>query len=249
MIKLRDVSYHYGSKPVLKDISFDVNESEFLGIIGPNGSGKTTLLRIIAGFFEPAAGCTLLHDNNILRLKKKQRAQQIAVVSQYHMVNQYYTVKQLIQMGREPHLSFLKRLKNEDHKLIEHIVSKLDLQDMQDRLVRSLSGGELQRVLIAKALIQDTPILLMDEPTNHLDVHHQIKVLDLLRAHKRAGKTIVTVFHDLSFAARYSDRILVLNNELEMIGKPAEILNAEMMQKVFKTDDYLINKDLRVVLK
>lgn len=248
MLELRDVSYAY-KQPVLQNITFTVAEGEFFGIIGPNGSGKTTLLRLIAGYLQSLTGEIFLNKKDILKYSYKERARKIAVVPQYHLVNQFFSVQQLLEMAREPYLGIFRRLNLKDHNLIQQIVEKLQLNEFKNRLLKTLSGGELQRVLIAKALIQDTPIIIMDEPTNHLDIHHQTEILNIVKTYQKQGKTIISVFHDLNYALKYCDRVLVLDKNIKALGSPEEVINKEILKSVFQTDDFFVNKDLRVVLK
>lgn len=250
MLSINKVSYKYkDSLEVLKDLSFSVGAGEFIGIVGPNGSGKTTLLRLLAGYFQPTKGTILLNDKSIFAYTKIKRSQQIAVVPQYHAVNQFYTVYDLVQLGRNPYHSFFKRFSKQDAEIIENKLTELEMLEFSGRQLKSLSGGELQRALIVRALVQDTPIIIMDEPTNHLDIHHQIEVLNLMKNYQKNGKTIISVFHDLNFAAKYSNKILVLDREIKAFGPPAEVLNEQIIQDIFHTDAFFVNKDLRVVLK
>ncbi len=250
MLSINNISYAYKDSPeVLKDISFSVKAGEFIGVVGPNGSGKTTLLRLLAGYFQPTAGTISLKDKNIFSYSKVKRSRLISVVPQYHTVNQFYTVYDLVQLGRNPYHSFFNRFSNADAKIIESKLTELEMLNYSGRQLKSLSGGELQRALIVRALVQDTPVIIMDEPTNHLDIHHQIEVLNLMKKYQAAGKTIISVFHDLNFAAKYSDKILVLDREIKAFGLPSEVLNEQIIKEIFHTDAFAVNKDLRVVLK
>jgi iron complex transport system ATP-binding protein len=249
MIKINGVNFKYNEKLVLEDIGFSIEDGTFWGVVGPNGSGKTTLLRLLTGYLIPLSGDVLLNKKNILKYKHKERARKIAVVPQYHLVNQFFTVHQLLEMGRDPYHNFFNRPGIKDKEIIESISKKLDIQSFKNRLLKTLSGGELQRVLIAKALIQDTPIIIMDEPTNHLDIHHQVEVLQMIKDCQRQGRTIIAVFHDLNFAAKFSDKILILDKTIKAIGNPKEVLTEQTLKDVFHTTDFAVNPDLRVVLK
>lgn len=249
MIKIENISFSYNDKPVLENINFSIAEGSFWGIVGPNGSGKTTLLRLLTGYLTPLSGNVLLNNKNILKYKHKERARQIAVVPQYHLVNQFFTVHQLLEMGRDPYHNFFNRPGVKDKEIIESVSRRLDILDFKYRLLKTLSGGELQRVLIAKALIQDTPIIIMDEPTNHLDIHHQVEILQMIKAYQRQGRTIIAVFHDLNFAAKFSDKILVLDKTIKASGKPKDVLTEQVLKDVFHTTDFAVSPDLRVVLK
>lgn len=248
MIVLKDLNFSFHNKKVLNTVNAVFEPGEFIGIIGPNGSGKSTLLRLISGYYQPNSGVVQINKKNVLHYSKKSRAKLLAVVSQYNLINQLYTVQHLLELGREPHLSFFKRLGTADQQLIENISQELQLTNLLTNTVKHLSGGEQQRALIARALIQDTPYLLMDEPTNHLDIHYQIKILKLLKQYQKKGKTIIAVFHDINFAARFSDKLLILNRELVDFGKPEQVLSSELMEKVFQTSDFQV-KNGRVVLK
>lgn len=250
MLSIQNVNYSYNKELVLEDISFDVKPGQFIGIIGPNGSGKTTLLRLIAGFFSPLNGSVTLQKKKLASYRVLERAKKIAVVPQYHLVNPMFTVEKLVEMGIHPYLGFFKRITSKDKTKIDYWLKQLDIFELKNRKLKNLSGGELQRALLAKALVQDTPIILMDEPTNHLDIHYQTKVLDLIKKFQKEKKrTIITVFHDLSFAAKYSDQILVLNKKIVAFGKPSEVLNKDLLAEVYHTSDFVFNRDLRLVLK
>jgi iron complex transport system ATP-binding protein len=249
MYKLHDVTFFYNEQQILKPLSFEIPKGSFFTIVGPNGSGKTTLLRLLSSYLQPAAGSIKLHRKPIQGYTRRARAREIAVVSQSAQINPHFTVKSLVELGREPYRGWFGRLAEKDHTIIEKTLTELEITEFKDRKLKSLSGGELQRVFIAKALVQQTPIVILDEPVNHLDIHHQVAILQKLKKMQRAGTTIIAVLHDLNFALRFSTHLLVLDRGLVALGKPHETLTPEILETVFHTDAYAFTKDLQLVLK
>lgn len=249
MYTLADVSFSYNDQQILRPLSFDIPAGSFFTIVGPNGSGKTTLLRLLTSYLQPATGTISLHGKPIQNYKRRTRAKEIAVVSQSAQINPHFTVGSLVELGREPYRGWLGRLSATDHAIIDTTLAELEISEFKERKLKALSGGELQRALIAKALVQQTPILIMDEPVNHLDIHHQIAILQKLKKLQREGRTIITVLHDLNFALRFSTHLLVLNRGLVALGEPHQTLTPEILETVFHTDAYAFTKDLQLVLK
>ena len=220
-------------KRILEGISFDVNAGEWVGVIGPNGSGKTTLLRSLNGFL-PFSGSVKLKQREIRRWPRRELATTVSFVRQTHALAFDFLVEELVGMGRTPYKGWLEGLNGGDKSEITHALAQVNLEGFEERNVLSLSGGELQRVFLAQTLVQDTELVLLDEPTTHLDVYQQYEFLEHVRELTEAGRTIVSVFHDLEQAARYSDRLLVLNEgRQEAFAPPSEIMTPEMIASVF----------------
>jgi iron complex transport system ATP-binding protein len=249
MYKLTDVTFFYNEQQILQPISFEVPEGSFFTIVGPNGSGKTTLLRLLTSYLQPDTGEITLHGKPIQNYKRRTRAKEIAVVSQSAQINPHFTVSSLVELGREPYRGWFGQLSKQDKLIIEQTLVELEIDEFKNRKLKELSGGELQRVFIAKALVQQTPIIILDEPVNHLDIHHQVAILQKLKKLQREGKTIITVLHDLNFALRFSTQLLVLDRGLVALGEPHKTLTPDILKNVFHTDAYTFTKDLQLVLK
>jgi iron complex transport system ATP-binding protein len=233
-----DLFYNYGGKPVLKDVSFQIKEGEILGILGPNGCGKTTLLGNLNRNLSPKGGCVMLDGRDLEEHKKKDIAKDIAVVPQDSRVGFSFTVREIVSMGRMPFQEAFQGDSSEDLRIIEDAMRKTNVLDMADRYVNTMSGGERQKVIIARAMAQTPKILLMDEPTLHLDISAQFDILDLVYSLSRSeGLTVVIVSHDLPMVARYCDRILMIHDHtIHALGRTEEVLTPENMRTVFGVD-------------
>ena len=240
-LSVEHISFSYQtSKPDafgLRDITFDVQQGEFLSILGPNGSGKTTLLRIIDRILLPNSGVIKIFDNNYLTLSRKELARRIGVVPQEHPLVFPFTVKEIVMMGRAPHLKGLGFESGKDEQIVSETMQLTDIEHLSQQPMTELSGGERQRVFIARALSQQPDILLLDEPNAHLDVTHQLDILHLTRSlSKQRRLTVIAVFHDLNLASMFSNRILLLSNGVvAAIGKPDEVLTQNYLSTVFRT--------------
>jgi len=235
-LKIRDICFYYDSTKVLENITFEVSEGEILGILGPNGAGKTTLLRCINRVLKPKKGSVVIDGANIRELTRKEIAKNIGVVPQNSTIHFPFTVFDIVLMGRNPHLGRLDRITLKDIEIAKKAMKVTNTLHLADRLIDEISGGEKQRVIIARALTQEPKILLLDEPTSHLDINHQLEILELIR--KLAIKnrlTIVLVSHDLNLASRYCDRIILLKEgKIHSVGTPKEVLTKDNIRDVFK---------------
>lgn len=237
-LDIRELFYNYDGKPVLKDVSFLVKEGEVLGILGPNGCGKTTLLGNLNRNLSPKGGCVFLDGKDLHGYRKKDIAKEIAVVPQDSRVGFSFTVREIVSMGRMPFQDAFQGDSSEDLRIIEDAMRKTNVLDMADRYVNTMSGGERQKVIIARAMAQTPKILLMDEPTLHLDISAQFDILDLVYSLSRSeGLTVVIVSHDLPMVARYCDRILMIHDHtIHTLGRTEEVLTPENMRTVFGVD-------------
>ena len=225
-----------GGVPILHDLSFSIPAGSWIGLLGPNGSGKTTLLRALGGLL-PYSGRLLLQSRPLSLWKDRERAREVAFVRQQPSLDFDFTVEEVVALGLAPHLSWLERPSATQRARVRVALADMDLAGLADRPVSTLSGGEQQRVQLAQALAQDAPILLLDEPTAHLDVHHRYDLMERIAALVQAGRTVVAAFHDLAFAARYADRLLVLDDgALAADGRPSEVLTSRLIRNVFKME-------------
>ncbi|MBA3066777.1 ABC transporter ATP-binding protein, partial [bacterium] len=232
MLSVNGLTCGYGSKIVLRDISFTAEPGEVMGIIGPNGSGKTTLLRAITRVIKLSKGKVLFDGKDIKQMGFRELAGKVAVVSQ-SIETGYITVEDFVLLGRIPHYGKFQFLETKkDIEIAEKYMLLTDTLRFKDRTMEKISGGERQLALIARALCQETKVLILDEPTAHLDITHQAAILDLVRRLNRdMGLTVIMVLHDLNLASEYCDRLTLINNgEIHSIGVPAEVLNYQNIE-------------------
>lgn len=235
---LNGLSYSYTSEiKVLKDISFKVFEGELIGIIGPNGSGKTTLLKCIAGILKDYMGNVKILGKEVKNFNRRELAKIITFVSQSFSPAFDFTVKEIVYMGRIPYHKFFQTGGIGDEKAVESAILAMDLRGFETRRFSSLSEGEKRRVIFAKALAQDTQLLLLDEPFAHLDINYSYEMAKLIQVKvKEFGKTIIGVFHNINMASLFCDRIIIMNNgKIISEGKPEEVYNEKVIKKAFST--------------
>ncbi|RZN62449.1 ABC transporter ATP-binding protein [Methanonatronarchaeum sp. AMET6-2] len=234
MITVENLFFSYGDGvDTLKEIDFSVDSEEFFGIIGPNGSGKTTLLKCVSGVLEPYKGSVLINGKDVSDLSRSEIAKEVAVVPQQVRIGFDFSVEEVVQMGRIAHQSFLSADYNDGSEAVESALEMTGASSLRGRNASSLSGGELQRVIISRAIAQDTDTILLDEPTSHLDINHQIEVVSLAKELSKR-KCIVGIFHDLNIAAQFCDRLLLLNEgEVRCIGKPRDVLTSRNIKDTY----------------
>ncbi len=221
----------------VQDVSFEIRQGEVFGIIGPNGAGKTSLLKLLYRTYRAESGEIFLNGQDVKDIPRTEFAQQVAVVLQESPANFALTVRDVVATGRLPYLRSLERFGADHTKVVDECLKRFELVDMQDRRFSVLSGGEKQRVVFARALAQQSPVLILDEPTNHLDIRHQ---LDVMRNLKDWADTVILTVHDINLAARYCDRLLVLHNGRAVAcGAPADILTSDLLERVFRVSSEL----------
>jgi iron complex transport system ATP-binding protein len=237
-LSLKNVTLGYGDKTVLSDISMDVISGEVLGIVGPNGCGKSTLIKGITRVIQLKGGEILLNCGSLARISQNEIARSIAVVPQSALLPEAFTAFEIVLMGRTPHMKFLEY---ESRKDIDIAVKAMELTDtlyLAERRAGELSGGEKQRLTIARALAQQPQIILLDEPTSHLDINYQIETLELISGLcKEEGLAVLAALHDLNLAAQYCDRIIMLNKGCIFDeGSPSEVVTAINVKEVYGAD-------------
>lgn len=232
------VQFAYGDHTVLRDLHFTFQPGEFIGVIGPNGAGKTTLLRLLTGMRSASSGQVRIGTEDVLMLPARARARTLAVVPQNESVVFPYTVEAMVLLGRFPHTAFLGYESEEDHRIAREVMRLVGIDHLEGRSVTDLSGGEQHSVLIARALAQQAPVLLLDEPNAHLDIHHQVALFELLaHLHRDEGRSVLIITHDLNLAGMYCDRILLLaDGAAAAWGTPAEVLQKEILEKHFRVN-------------
>ena len=234
MIRAEGVELALGGTEVLEGVTLRVGDGEFVGLVGPNGAGKTTLLRCINGVLEPDGGAVTLDGRPVAETASKAVSRLVATVPQDGSVAFDFTVERVVEMGRTPHRSRLDWSDGSD--AVGRAMERTGVARFRDRDVGSLSGGERRRVLLARALAQETPALLLDEPTASLDIDHQVRMLGLVAELVAEGRTALAAIHDLDLAARFCDRVCLLSSgEIRAAGPPAEVLTADTLEAVFGT--------------
>src|SRR5512145_1270840 len=235
MLKIRNLSVNYGARRILHEVSFDVQSGEVLALIGPNGAGKSTLIRAVSGVIPIRSGQVRTNGDNFASLSPIQRARYIATVPQAVALPPAYTVWETVLFGRTPYLGFLGQPSKKDEEIAHQALGRVSALSLVDRRVGELSGGEQQRILLARALCQSTPILLLDEPTAHLDLQYQVGLLELVHelAH-RDRLAVLVALHDLNLAAHYADRIaLMVAGNIKAMGKAKDVLQPELIQEAY----------------
>jgi len=234
-IQLDNVTFAYNGCPVLAGLSLSIARGERLALLGPNGSGKSTLLKLMSGILTPCAGSVLLEGRSPAATPRRELARSIAVVPQDFAVPFSFTVREIIELGRTPHLTRWGSYSSLDRQFIDEAVEATGVADISHRVFNELSGGERRRVMIAMALAQKSEILLLDEPTQQLDISRQGDVLNLIvELNTARGMTVVAAMHDLNLAARYFDRVVMLHGQsIAADGTPRAVLEPELLQNVY----------------
>ena len=229
-LQLQNVSFSYPCGRMLHDISLHVRDGEFVGLIGPNGSGKSTLLKLIYRALRPECGEILLDGEDLLKMPFRKSALKMAVVGQENEIPFDFSVEEIVAMGRSPHKKLFDSV-SEDHRMVHHALEHLGIEDLAKRNYRHLSGGEKQRVLISRAIAQESDFLILDEPTNHLDISYQMQIFDFI---KRLNVTVLSAIHDLNMAALYCDRLYVIEKgHLVLEGTPEEVLTPGNIRRIY----------------
>lgn len=233
-ISVQNVTFSYNGIPAIDEIDLEIGSGEVLGLIGPNGSGKTTLLKTISGLLAPKFGAVYLDSRALAHLKPSEIAQRLSALEQEHHVGFDFTVREIVEWGRTPHRKRLSPWREDDEQAVQEALEITLLQNLSDRSIQSLSGGERQRVFLAMTLAQEPEILLLDEPTAHLDLRFQLEILQLIKRLAARGITIIAAIHDLSLAARISNRVAVLDRgRLVAWGPPEEVLTESLIRNVW----------------
>ena len=241
-LSVENITVKINKVDIVKSISLHAQKGDFVGILGPNGSGKSTFLKSIYGVLNYDNGCIKLDGTDIKTISLSDIAKDMAVVGQFNTINFDLSVFDILLMGRSPHLGTWKKESEEDYKIALNAIKKVGMEKSLDRSFATLSGGEKQRVVLARALTQQPQVLILDEPTNHLDIKYQIEILSLV---KDLGICVVAALHDLSLAAQFCNEIYIIKHgELIAKGKPKDIITANMVKEVYEIDcDIVYNEN------
>lgn len=237
-ISVNELSLSIGDKKILKDINISVENKEIVGIIGPNGSGKSTLLKCIYRVLQQDRGIVMIDGEDIRNFPVRETAKRMAVVAQHNETSFDFTVMEMVLLGRSPHKKFMERDNEDDYKLAFDALEKVGMLEFKDRSLSSLSGGEKQRIVLARALVQDTECLILDEPTNHLDIRYQLQFMSIA---KELNVTVISAIHDLNIAAMYCDKIFALKDgKIIAYGTPKEVITSEIIESLYNVKSKLI---------
>lgn len=234
LLEGKKVGFAYGSHRVLDAVDLELKSGEFVALVGPNGAGKSTLLKLLLGWLSPDRGGVEVEGRALSVLSRRDVARKIAFVPQESRVDFAFTARELVTMGRMPYLGRFQPEGPADLSAVERALDATETRALADRIVSELSGGERQRVQLARALAQETDVLLLDEPTANLDIEHQLALLELVRELVRDGRAAMMALHDLSLAARFADRVVVLaSGSIVAAGKPSEVFTEGLLERWF----------------
>lgn len=234
---MNEVSVRLHEKTILHKISLEVEKGDFIGLIGPNGSGKSTLIKTIADLIKCSSGSLKIQGIESQTLKPKELACLISYVPQNAAIDFDFTVEEIVKMGRHVHGSLFMSTSSQDEEIVEKVLQLTGTYHLKERSILSLSGGQRQLVFIAKALAQNTPILLLDEPISALDIHFQLHILFMLQVMTQEGKTIIVVLHDLNLAARFCSKLMLLQNgEIKNYGTPEHVLTQRTVDNTYEVE-------------
>jgi iron complex transport system ATP-binding protein len=236
-LEARDISVAIGDRRIVDGVSIAVSSGEIVGLIGPNGAGKSTLLRAVLGLIGKSSGKITLDDADFLAMPARERARAVAFLPQDRRVEWRLPAGDVVMLGRYPHQSGFGGPSPEDQAAVDRALGAVDAAALFDRPVAVLSGGERTRVLLARALAVEAPLLLVDEPIAALDPYHQLHVMEILRDRARAGGGVLAVIHDLALASRFMDRLVLMNEGwIVADGPPAEVLTPARLAQVYRID-------------
>ncbi|MBU5593128.1 ABC transporter ATP-binding protein [Clostridium sp. MSJ-4] len=244
LLDIKDLSFAYSSREILKDINMELFKGDIVSIIGPNGAGKSTLLKAIANILSVKKGNITIKDMNLKDIPLKELAKIQGYVPQNYNSSFKINVMEVMLMGRKPHVSW--SVTKEDLKVVERVAEYLGLQSMIQKDITELSGGERQKVMMAKALVQEPDILLLDEPTSALDIKYQLEVLNLLNnLSEKENKLVIMVMHNLEMAARFSNKLILLKSgKIHSFGEAEEVLTEENIRDVYEVEVKILKDDL-----
>ncbi len=236
-VEINKLNFFYGKSHTLKNISFQVEKGEFIGIVGPNGSGKTTLLKIIDRLLKYESGIISINGRDLYSYSLRELARTISFVPQTSHLTFDFTAYEIALMGRNPHIGKFEVETKEDYEIIQKIFELTNCIELANRNFNDLSGGEQQKIIFSRALVQEPEILLLDEPTTHLDIYNQIEYMELLKKFQNDGLTIIMVVHDLNLAAQYCDRLILMSEgSIYSMGSIEEVLTEDNIKEVFNID-------------
>ena len=245
-VAVQKLNWNYGNRVILTGITLNVEKGKFYSIIGPNGSGKTTLLRNISRSLEPAGNSVFIDDTDITALSSRDVAKKLSVVPQSTHIDFDFTVMDIVLMGRNPYMKRFGSESREDMEIAERAMRSTNTWYLREKCINEISGGERQRVIVARALAQETGVMLLDEPGSQLDLHHQIELMEMIRSLiQTRALTVISVMHDLNLAAQYSDYLILLNEgRIVCRGTPWQVITKANIENVYQLESCIINNPI-----
>ena len=243
VLNVETLSFSRGKHVILKSMDISLENNQFTCLIGPNGTGKSTLLRLMAGLLKPTAGLVVFKNQILSEMTALEVAKAITYMPQSTVLEYQFTVGEVVLMGRHPHRKKWQFSKKNDNQLAEKAMKQTGIYHLRDRFITSLSGGERQLVFLAKAIAQQSEVILLDEPTSDLDIYHQVQIAEVIRELVKEGKAIFAAIHDINLATRYCDRLMLIGNgELIAVGEPEQVITDHNLMRVFQTHTYTYNE-------
>lgn len=238
MISVRNLKFQIGEVEILKGVDLNVPEGKFVGIIGPNGSGKSTILKCIYRVYRDYHGSIFLNGKNLSEISHRDRAKMLSVVGQFNDLQFDFTVEDMVMLGRSPYKRFMEKDTDEDQRIVLDAIEKVGLKGTEKRTLSTFSGGERQRIVLARALAQRSPVMILDEPTNHLDIKYQLELLELV---KSLGGTVVAALHDISLACLFCDELYAIQDG-KVIGKgtPDELIDETFILNLYDVESKIL---------
>jgi len=246
---MENVSFSHGKNRVLTDIDLTIKKGKIYGLVGPNGSGKTTLLDLLSGRYQPQNGTICFQGQPTSSFSTTKIAKQLAFVPQEFNLGFDFTVFDIVLMGRHPHIPRFSNPSQHDLLLVNNALKKMDMGHLKNRLVTELSGGEKQRVIVARAIAQDTDVLILDEATSNLDIHHTMTIMNVIRKKTDSEQlTVIAAIHDLNLASLFCDELIVLKNgTLYKQGAISELITQELIREVFSVDANIVQDSCKSI--
>jgi iron complex transport system ATP-binding protein len=238
-LEMKNVTLGYNHYPVMEDITFKASPGELLGLIGPNGSGKSTIIKALSRIIHPKSGKVLVGGRDIQKIKRQELACMVGVVPQLPLLPSTFTAFEIVLMGRNPHLGMFQAESRRDFEIARQAMIRTGTDNLTNRYVNELSGGEIQSLLIARVLVQETQAILLDEPTANLDIGRQGEILDLIKNLCRDNNlTVIAAVHDLNLAAQYCDRLILIHEKhIHSQGKPAEVITDKNIKEIYGAEN------------
>lgn len=248
ILQVKNLNFSYSNQKILENISFAVKKGEIISVLGPNGVGKSTLVKCLAQIYKEQQANVFYKQKSLLEYKPKLLAQEIAYVPQNLEINFPLTVKEFVLLGRKPYIKW--NISQEDNQIAAEIMAKLSIENLSKRNLQNLSGGEKQKVSLARALAQKPELIILDEPTSNLDLNHQLELIKILNSlANKKDLTVIVVLHDLNLALNYTDKCLLLNQKkVYAYGKAEEVLTSENIKEVYQVESEIIKKNKKIYI-
>ena len=241
-LDVKNIRFSIESKLIIDGVSFDVERGKYIGIVGPNGCGKSTLLKNIYKVYKPDAGVVMIDGQDVAKMSSRDTAHEMSVMQQENIIEFDMAVYDMVMLGRYSHQKMFQNTKEKDKEIVMNAIREVGLTGYEERSFLSLSGGEKQRALVARALVQQAPVIILDEPTNHLDIGYQYQIMNIL---KRQKMTTVSAIHDLNVASCYCDEIVMMKQgKIVAIGTPEEMFVPELIKELFGVDTQIFKNSV-----